>query len=273
MKRFSDTLKWSDPWFRRLSAPAKALWYYMTEHCDMVGIVDLDFGLVSEDWGLKIGEQHMTELGRRVQRMTETKWLIRKFIPFQYGTLSPSCPPHRKVISMVESLGLTLDGDGYAAPAQSPAPAQTDLFSEPEKPSKSAAKSNKDRPTDKSEFDAYFREQGLFPMDAEYGWERWNANGWENGGKKIKDWRGVVRSWKAARYWPSQKQGIQTPPKAWDAEKPEAPAWLPTDWHRIAALYDGPKAHGYKVWTEISAGNRHDFQRACRGEIDLPEQD
>lgn len=46
---------------------------------------------------------------------------------------------------------------------------------------------------------------GLPESDAEYFFNKCEGNGWLNGGKKIKDWRATIRSWKAAGYMPSTK--------------------------------------------------------------------
>lgn len=116
MKRFTETLKWQDPWFRKLSAPAKLLWWYMTDHCDCVGIADIDFDLVSFDSKLKVNESHMAELGDRVMRITESKYFIPKFIPFQYGELSETCVAHKKILQAVALNGLTRVALGYQYP-------------------------------------------------------------------------------------------------------------------------------------------------------------
>lgn len=53
---------------------------------------------------------------------------------------------------------------------------------------------------------SFFCELKLPDFDAEWFFEKCVGNGWTNGGKPIKDWKATVRSWRAARYLPSQKQ-------------------------------------------------------------------
>ena len=61
------------------------------------------------------------------------------------------------------------------------------------------------------EVQTYCRELGLPNADAEYLWYKWEANGWLNGKSPIKDWKATIRSWKAAGYMPSQKNGSHPP--------------------------------------------------------------
>ena len=117
MKRFTDTDKWRDPWFRKLSSPAKQLWLYLCDHCDMAGMVEIDYQLATIDCGQEITEKHLQELGDRVISSPNTpKLLIPKFVHFQFGELSNTCPPHRSIIKLVESYGLVRVGLEYRYP-------------------------------------------------------------------------------------------------------------------------------------------------------------
>lgn len=65
----------------------------------------------------------------------------------------------------------------------------------------------KSRPSDEQDVVAYCGVLGLPAADATYLWNKWQANNFTNGGKPVRDWRAQVRSWRAAGYFPSQKQG------------------------------------------------------------------
>ena len=52
----------------------------------------------------------------------------------------------------------------------------------------------------------WFAEKQLPESDAEYFFHRMESSDWTVKGEKVKRWRSTVSSWKAANYFPSQKQ-------------------------------------------------------------------
>lgn len=235
MKRFTDSNKWLDPWFRCLSSQAKMLWLYILDHCDNVGIVEIYPQLVSNDCGIKCNADTVAELGDRVQHISGNKYLIGKFISFQYGKLSPSCRPHEKILDAIDSNGLIQVGKSYVYPVSQKDKGMDTLSSkgmdtlqEQEEEKDKEKEQDKDKDTlsankakaTREELEQFCRENGLFPRDAEYLWARWESNGWVNGKTKIKDWRMTVRSWKAQGYLPSQKQRLDT--DYWPSDEPES---------------------------------------------------
>lgn len=101
MKRFTETNKWRDPWFRRLSPAAKLLWLYATDNCSCIGVVEIDWDALKFDVGCPILEKHLDELGDRLQVIGGGKYFIPKFIRFQYGEISESCPAHKPIFKAV----------------------------------------------------------------------------------------------------------------------------------------------------------------------------
>ena len=47
MKRFTETNKWEDPWFRKLKPEMKLLWSWLLDSCDNAGIIDADIELAA----------------------------------------------------------------------------------------------------------------------------------------------------------------------------------------------------------------------------------
>lgn len=66
----------------------------------------------------------------------------------------------------------------------------------------------KDRGTP-DEIAAFCASLGLPASDSQWLAHKWHGNGWQNGGRSIKDWKATVRSWHAAGYMPSQKNGAK----------------------------------------------------------------
>lgn len=116
MKRFTETNKWRDTWFRKLSGTAKFLLIYLFDNCDAVGLIEIDLKLVSDDIGFRVEEKHLAELGDRVQALEGNRFFLPKFISFQYGELTPLCPPHRSILKLVQQHGLEKQGLLYSYP-------------------------------------------------------------------------------------------------------------------------------------------------------------
>jgi hypothetical protein len=104
LKRFTDTEKWSDPWFRKLPLKFKALWLYLVDNCDHAGIWKTDLELAAFYVGDALTESDLqTHMAGRLVNLGNGKIFIPKFIGFQYGqTLNPENPAHRGVIKALE---------------------------------------------------------------------------------------------------------------------------------------------------------------------------
>jgi len=106
-KRLSETAKWEDLWFRKLSPTAKNLWQWLHDHCDYAGVINPDLQLASFQIGEAIEEEHLAELTDRTQRLPDGKIWLTDFIPCQYGqTLSVKSSAHRAIIKLIQAHGL-----------------------------------------------------------------------------------------------------------------------------------------------------------------------
>lgn len=108
MKRFTETTKWSDPWFMDLPVKYKAFWFYICDQCDCAGIWEPNMRLAIA----QVGEPfELVEILRvftgRIEQLKDGKLWIKKFIEFQYGILSPDCKPHLAVLKRLENVGLS----------------------------------------------------------------------------------------------------------------------------------------------------------------------
>jgi len=102
-KRFTDTTKWINrPWFRRLTPVQKCLWLYLCDSCDEAGVFALDLDMASFVIGAVVTEADFGAMSKQVVQLDCGKWWLSDFVSFQYGSLSESCPPHRKVLHVLK---------------------------------------------------------------------------------------------------------------------------------------------------------------------------
>lgn len=107
LKRFTETAKWVDPWFRKLPPKGKLIWLWLCDNCDPCGVIDFDHELASFHIGLEVKESDILSFSGRVERMDNGKFLIVKFALFQYGKLSRDCKAHIPIFKALEKNGLT----------------------------------------------------------------------------------------------------------------------------------------------------------------------
>jgi len=89
-KRFTDSRKFQDPWYRKLPPNYKLLWDYLLCTCNHAGIWKIDLEMASfcigaGDYDLA---ECLTKLKERIIPIGEEKWFIPKYITFQYGDIN-----------------------------------------------------------------------------------------------------------------------------------------------------------------------------------------
>jgi len=118
-KRFTETAKWDDPWFRGLPPEMKLAWGYLCDKCDAAGAIELDTPLAEFQIGAEVDWDRFVEAsGGRVERLENGRLWLTKFVDFQYGKLSESCPPHRPAIQSLKKHRLTKVLERYQIPFQ-----------------------------------------------------------------------------------------------------------------------------------------------------------
>ena len=106
-KRFTDSRKYQDPWFRKLKPSDKLIWDYMIHACDHAGIWKVDFDLASFCIGATYTYEGTSEaLKDKIVIISKSKWFIPKFIEFQYETLNPENRVHGSVINILHKSGI-----------------------------------------------------------------------------------------------------------------------------------------------------------------------
>ena len=213
MKRFTESAKWSDPWFRNLTMENKCLWLWLLDNCDCAGIIEVDSGLAEFQIGAtKPLLSPYQALGERVQKHGE-KLFIPKFIAYQYGTeLNTANSAHRGVIKRLELAKIacpvsivTKSSVGATKPLNSPYQGAKDKDKDKDK---DLVKEKKSKTTfvkpSESEMREYAKSIGLPESDGLFMLDHWDGNGWKNGQNKVVCWKAGIRKWKSKNWLPSQ---------------------------------------------------------------------
>lgn len=105
-KRFTDSEKWKKNWFRKLPNDMKLFWVYICDNCNIAGIWDVDFELASFFIGNEMSEMVVLRyMEKQILVLNDSKWLIKDFVCFQYGVLTPNNNLHRSVLNLLNNSG------------------------------------------------------------------------------------------------------------------------------------------------------------------------
>ena len=116
-KRFTETGKWKDAWFRRLKPTQKLFFLMLLDECDAAGFWEPDEELASFLVGASIDLQSLLNaLEGRVEVLPSGYWRITKFVDFQYGKLSDANPCHRGVLKIINQRTLQGPSKGLQSP-------------------------------------------------------------------------------------------------------------------------------------------------------------
>lgn len=102
-KRFTDTEKFSDTWYRKLSLLHKVIWEYLLAECNHAGILEnFDLEMMSFKIGAEVTKKDLEIFANRIIFISEDVLYIPKFIEFQYGTLNPQSKVHASVLKELD---------------------------------------------------------------------------------------------------------------------------------------------------------------------------
>lgn len=202
-KRFTDTNKYRNPFFRGLKGPYKLLWDFLYHHCDNAGIWIVDFEEAQKYVGkdMKIAEDlalsFFNEDETRVVPISEgKKWFIPSFIEFQYSRLSEKNKAHTGIISQLVKYHL-LNEDLSIRTILRPlegslqGPKDKDKEQDKDKGGAGGEKPKKEfvAPT-LDEFKRYFTENGYSQELAERAWRGYEEANWHDSqGNPVKNWK------------------------------------------------------------------------------------
>ena len=106
-KRYHDTEIWGEDWFIALSKDYRAFWFYIKDKCDHIGIWRPNVSTFNKLYDAQVETKKALELfnqdKERIKVLTNGRWFIIEFIPFQYGLrLNPKNRVHFSVLEALE---------------------------------------------------------------------------------------------------------------------------------------------------------------------------
>ncbi len=105
-KRFTETDKWKDVWFRKLSPNDKLVFFYLVENCDNAGFIELDTDMAAFVIGLSDEDikSSIKGLARALLGPREGLYYVKNFLIHQKNhPLNPSNRAHSQIIGLVGS--------------------------------------------------------------------------------------------------------------------------------------------------------------------------
>lgn len=142
------------------------------------------------------------KFGDRIRIIGPEKWFIRKFVPFQYGTLNPDSRPHASVLERLKkegvSKGLVKGLHTIKDKDKDKVKDKVNVFTD-----RTSGKTRFAPPT-ADQVSVYARELG-FDLDGSRFTDYYASKGWKVGNAPMKDWKAAVRTWKKNAF---DKEGI-----------------------------------------------------------------
>jgi len=126
-KRFTDTTKWDNPWYRKLPHQYRSFWDYILDKCDHAGIWRADLEAASFIIGKGISVDGVVEhFGHRIEFLKDDTWFVPSFIKFQYGELQETSNTHKSVIKLLKSHNIDINNLTLAIPLAMGCPTHMD---------------------------------------------------------------------------------------------------------------------------------------------------
>lgn len=107
-KRFTDSNKFGDIWYRKLPLLQKVLWEFLLAECNHAGILtNFDLEMASFKIGEKITKRDLEFFEDRIIFISDNILFIPKFLNFQYGDFNPKNRVHTNVLKELEKYNIS----------------------------------------------------------------------------------------------------------------------------------------------------------------------
>ena len=202
-KRFTDSGKFRDNWYRKLTPKQKCLWEFLISECSLAGIIEIDLDSLSFHIGEEITIEDFEPLNDRIYTLPDNKVFIPKFITFQQKELNEHNPAHKNIIEILSKydidLSLNLENleRGFKGASKvlnsTIGNVKVEVTGNIKGNGNTTKKCIFQKPT-KTEIIDYINEKQL-KVDSETFIDHYESNGWKVGKVPMKDWKATLRNW------------------------------------------------------------------------------
>lgn len=201
MKRFTETLKWDDPWFRSLKGVEKLVFLYVIDRCNNAGFWEIDEAGMA--FQTKLSEAHIAGAWQGLARglIVAGGWVwVRRFLRHQKNEkLNPENNAHTQIIALLAEQVERFDNEPefqkFLAPYQPLISPKLGAQVEVEVQEKVKKGSAEGRIPAIEEAYEYGREIGMNESEVDAWFDHFSSNGWKISGKApMKDWRAALRN-------------------------------------------------------------------------------
>lgn len=107
-KRFTESGKWTDKWFRGLDPVFKLAWMYVVDSCDICGVLDLDRDLATFQIGMDVDwDAFIAKCGpNRLRELRTGKLFVVRFCTFQYSIVGGKSKYHKRILELAHAHGV-----------------------------------------------------------------------------------------------------------------------------------------------------------------------
>lgn len=104
MKRFTETQKWDDPWFREIHGSHKLVFLYILDRCNNAGFWEVDLSALA--FHTKLEPKHFEGAFKALERGLQgaSGWVwVKNFLKHQKNdSLNAANPAHRQIIALLK---------------------------------------------------------------------------------------------------------------------------------------------------------------------------
>ena len=211
-KRFTDTTKWTDKWFRKLSVHEKLLFLWLVDNCDNAGFWEVDLELAAQQIGVSEAEATGAWEGlcRAYSTQGEYVW-VKRFIRVQGNCpLNPDNNAHKQILSLFQEhadFGVDFESamrsEKKNSPSLGPKEAPCNGRSKGNGKGNGHGKGKRARkqktfvPPTQDEVTKYITENPeLSNVDPVNFYKSFNDGGWiDTQGKPVRNWKLKIRTW------------------------------------------------------------------------------